>query len=244
MTDIDYGAVYVVGGKLKGHILYYDDDETEKTAICYIGDPLNFCGSYAIQKRFLREPLIEDLLLRYEVLSHTISIAAINKHEALSQSDLHNLWSEKTLIQDELVRRRGFGSQPQMMTKKTVFLCHSSKDKGRVRRINDDLRQLGITTWLDENNIKVGDSITGKISQGLEGSQYLVIFLSKQSIKSLWTTKEWQSFLSQQLSGKKLLILPILLEDCEIPFILRDLKYADFRASYHDGFDELRAALL
>src|ERR1700733_1056742 len=56
MAELEYGPVYVLRGRHKGRILYYDDDYTSKTAICYVGHPLSFCGTFDVALRFLREP--------------------------------------------------------------------------------------------------------------------------------------------------------------------------------------------
>ena len=107
----------------------------------------------------------------------------------------------------------------------------------------DDLKHLGVNCWLDENKIRVGDSLVAKISDGLKTSHTLILFLSKKSIVSLWTQKEWQSFLSRQLSEGTIRILPVLLEECELPAILADIKYADFRESYNEGFKQIYDSL-
>ena len=112
-----------------------------------------------------------------------------------------------------------------------------------VRMVHDDLMHLGVNCWLDENNIKVGDSIISKISDGLKSSQTMILFVSKKSVVSMWTRKEWQSFLARQLSENNLKILPALLEDCEIPTILSDIKYADFREGYYGGFKQIYDAV-
>jgi len=240
---LEYGPVYVTKGPLKGRVMYYDDYE-RRTAICYAGHPLDFPGYYTVPRLSLREPLIEDLLTRREAISRTLCDLAIEGNWLVEPADLHELWSEKALINDLLYERRMLGEMEQVVGDKTVFLCHSSADKGFVRMVNDDLRRLGATTWLDENNIKVGDSIVGKISDGLKESQFMAVFLSPESVKSLWMTREWQSFLSRQLTGSTITILPVLVNSCEIPAILADLKYANFIESYHDGLKELRAALV
>jgi hypothetical protein len=71
----------------------------------------------------------------------------------------------------------------------------------------------------------------------------MIVFLSKSAVKSMWARKEWQSFLTRQLSESSVTILPALLENCEIPTILVDIKYADFRESYLDGFKQIHEAL-
>jgi len=51
-----------------------------------------------------------------------------------------------------------------------VFLSHSSKDKIVVRGLAGQLRADGLRVWLDEWEIKLGDSIPAKIEEGLEHS--------------------------------------------------------------------------
>lgn len=70
-----------------------------------------------------------------------------------------------------------------------------------------------------------------------------IIFLSPASVKSIWAKKEWQAFLARQLAGNKVKVLPALIEKCEVPAILTDIKHADFTESYHDGLREVHSAL-
>jgi hypothetical protein len=243
MSELEYGPVYVFGGRHKGRVLYYDDDYTSKTAICYIGHPLSFCGNVDVPIRLLREPTIDDLLKRKEELWRALNQIAINKEwDLFHPQDIHGLWAERSLVDDIINERRMFGVFGQLEGQ-TVFLCHSSVDKGWVRMVHDDLKHLGVNCWLDENKIKVGDSIVSKISEGLKTSKTLLLFLSKKSIESQWTKKEWQSFLSRQLSSEELTILPVLLEDCAVPEILADIKYADFREGYYEGFRQIYDSL-
>jgi hypothetical protein len=242
MSELDYGPVYVFRGRHKGRVLYYDDDHTPKTAICYVGHPLSFCGTHDVPVRFLRESTIDDLLKRREQLWRQLTDLAMARTWNIDPSELHALWAEKSLVDGALYDRRMFGELGQLEGK-TVFLCHSSVDKGMVRMVHDDLMHLGVNCWLDENKIKVGDSIVSTISDGLVSSQTMIVFLSPESLKSMWMHKEWQSFLARQLSKHKIKILPALLENCAVPSILSDIKYADFRASYYDGFKQIYNAL-
>ena len=52
-----------------------------------------------------------------------------------------------------------------------IFLSHSSKDKPVVRAVAERLRADGLRVWLDEWEIKSGDSIPAKIEEGLERSR-------------------------------------------------------------------------
>jgi len=192
---------------------------------------------------FSVEPTIDDLLKRREDLWSQLSKIARKNDWDIDPSYLHELWAEKSLVENTLHDRRMFGEFGELRGKKTIFLCHSSSDKGMVRMVHDDLKHVGVECWMDENKIKVGDSIVSKISEGLSVSPVMILFLSPKSVESMWARKEWQSFLSRQLSGDTLNILPALLESCKIPSILSDIKYADFRESYYDGFKQIYEAL-
>ncbi|MGD0946970.1 MAG: toll/interleukin-1 receptor domain-containing protein [Candidatus Binatia bacterium] len=54
-----------------------------------------------------------------------------------------------------------------------VFLSHSAKDKAVVRAIAERLRADGLRVWLDDWEIRPGDSIPAKIEDGLEHSRVL-----------------------------------------------------------------------
>jgi hypothetical protein len=120
-----------------------------------------------------------------------------------------------------------------------VFLSHSSKDKDFVEKLANDLNKQGVRVWFDKWEIKVGDSIVEKINDGLSKNDYLAIILSPNSVNSNWVKKELNSSLMKQLSKKSVKVLPILYKDCEIPDIIIDLKYADFRFEYISGVKEL-----
>ncbi|MDB5479624.1 MAG: transrane sensor protein [Caulobacteraceae bacterium] len=241
--ELEYGPVLIIGGRNKGRILYYDDDDNKKTAICYAGHPLDFVGNVLVRKSLMRYPTVDDLLRRREAIWRTLNSHAIRDNWNVHPTYIHQLWSERTMVYSALEERRMIGSLPRMGHKSDVFLCHSSADKWLVRRVHDDLATLGASPWLDENQIKVGDSIVAKIDEALQLAPTMIVFLSEISVKSLWTSKEWQSFLARKLSGKTLQILPALVENCEIPSILQDVKYADFREEYNDGFKQIYDAI-
>ena len=113
-----------------------------------------------------------------------------------------------------------------------IFLSHSSIDKPFARRLGNDLRQFGAKVWIDEAEIRIGDSLIDKISEGLKETEFVIVLLSKVSSNSEWVKKEVNIALNKEIHGKKVTVLPCLIEDCEIPLFLIDKKYADFRDEY------------
>lgn len=103
--------------------------------------------------------------------------------------------------------------------------------------------QLGIKVWFDKYEINVGDSITRKINDGIKTTDFLGIILSPNSVKSEWVWNELGPVYMKQMLKKKKIILPILYQNCEIPDILIDKKYVDFRNEFNKGFEDLALTL-
>lgn len=125
----------------------------------------------------------------------------------------------------------------------TVFLSHSSMDKDLARRIAHDLQRAGVSVWLDEWEIVVGDSISQRIQQGLEDAEFVAVLLSRASIKSGWVGKEWQSRIGEEAADPRVVVLPIRSDDCEIPQLLRDKRHADLANGYENAIQDLLGAI-
>lgn len=124
-----------------------------------------------------------------------------------------------------------------------VFLSYSSQDKQLAERIAHDLVDRGIDVWFDEWNILVGESVSQKIEQGLDNSEFVLVLLSNQSVESGWVGKEWRSKIAEEIDKNKTIILPLKSDDCKIPALLKDKKCADFSRDYKAGLRQLLAAI-
>ena len=111
----------------------------------------------------------------------------------------------------------------------SIFISHNSWDKPFVRKLGNKLKKYGIKVWIDEAEIKVGESLIKKISEGITQMEYVGAILSKNSINSSWVQKELHLAMTKEINRRKVIVLPILIEDCNIPDFLIDKRYADFR---------------
>ena len=111
-----------------------------------------------------------------------------------------------------------------------VFISHSSKDHNFIKLLAEKLKEDSINVWIDDWELQVGDSIIQKISEGIRKSSFLIIVLSKYSIKSNWVLRELNSTLMRQLTKDDIKILPILLEIelDEVPPLMSDIYSVDF----------------
>jgi hypothetical protein len=124
-----------------------------------------------------------------------------------------------------------------------VFIAHASENKSSARKIAERLTKSGYQAWFDEWEIKVGDSIVDRINDGIQDSAFMVVLFSKDSVNKPWVKKEMNSGLMIELNKRNVFVLPALLEDCEIPPLFSDKRYADFTKSFDNGFDELIKSL-
>jgi hypothetical protein len=123
-----------------------------------------------------------------------------------------------------------------------IFLSHTSKDKPFVRKLAADLRNYGHTVWIDEAEINIGDSLIGKIRDGLDMVDYVAAVISKDSLKSEWVNKELEIASNREIKEKRVVVLPIMIEHVDLPGFLEGKLYGDF--SNEENYDERLQLLL
>ncbi len=92
-----------------------------------------------------------------------------------------------------------------------------------------------VNIWLDRWELNLGDSLIEKVQDAVDGASALLVILSKASTESEWCKKELSSGLLRELEEKRVVVMPVLLEDCDIPLFARGKLYADFRSNFDDG---------
>ncbi len=98
------------------------------------------------------------------------------------------------------------------------------------------LEEAGIKVWLDENELLPGESLTEQIfTQGLGGADVVVAVLSANSINSSWVREELHNAAIRRTGGK-CKIVPIVLDDAEVPEFLIDTVHVKIsNCSFHDN---------
>ncbi|ACA88880.1 toll/interleukin-1 receptor domain-containing protein [Shewanella woodyi] len=120
----------------------------------------------------------------------------------------------------------------------SVFLSHNHSDKDFIRKLARDLESHGVRYWLDEAEMKIGDSLIQKIREGIDSVDFFAVVLSPNSVEAPWVVNELDVAMNQQINGKPIKVLPILLKECELPGFLVGKLYGDFQneAQYEDSF--------
>jgi len=125
----------------------------------------------------------------------------------------------------------------------SIFLSYSSRDREFAAKLAKAFRQRGVSVWWDAWEMRAGDSLTQKIQDAISQSSFFVAVLSPHSVNSSWVKVELRTALSAEISTNRLVVLPALIADCEIPPFLIDKVYADFRLDFSRGFEELLFAI-
>jgi hypothetical protein len=120
-----------------------------------------------------------------------------------------------------------------------VFISHSRINKRRALRIASAVLNLGVQVWYDEWDILVGHNLADQIYAGIASSDYVLILLTRASVRSQWVKEELDFAKTQEIERRGTILVPLLCEDCEIPPALRSKVYADFRSSFDSGVRQL-----
>lgn len=184
------------------------DKKINKNDLIKVLEKIHFCNS-------CKELLYEKVLDKDQIISIENILSIIRK--VYWADNPQNEFQEQINISNTIFPK--------------VFLSHSSTDKPIVEKIANYLVHKSINVWFDKWEIKYGDNIVQKISDGLSESDYLCLVVSNNSIKSGWVLNEYSSVLSVFHKKGKPKIIPILIESCEIPALIIPLKYIDLRTS-------------
>ena len=107
-----------------------------------------------------------------------------------------------------------------------VFVSHSSLDKQRfVVPFVQRLQAAGVKVWLDDWELLPGDSLIDRIfTDGISESDVVIVVLSDNTADSNWVKNELNTATTQKIKGK-CRIVPVILDDTEVPPILQDTVY-------------------
>jgi hypothetical protein len=124
-----------------------------------------------------------------------------------------------------------------------VFISYSHKDKEFAEKLSAHLVRNNAHVWMDTWELNVGDSIVSKVQEAIREASALLIVLSKSSVISEWCKKELNAGFMRELEEKRVVVLPILLEDCAMPTFLKEKMYADFRTNFDKGLQDVLDAI-
>lgn len=132
------------------------------------------------------------------------------------------------------------------MSAPKVFISHASEDKDRfVVEFARRLRDNGVDAWLDQWEMKPGDSLVDKIfEEGLKDARAVIVVLSKVSVQKPWVREELNASVVNRISRGTRLI-PVVIDDCEVPESLLSTLWQriDTLADYSGSLQRILSAI-
>ena len=96
------------------------------------------------------------------------------------------------------------------MSQFDFFICHASEDKAAVARpLAAYLRDFDKKVWIDETEIKIGDSLRAKIDEGLTQCLFGIVILSPSFFSKNWAQTELDALVAISMQDGRRRVLPI-----------------------------------
>jgi hypothetical protein len=131
-------------------------------------------------------------------------------------------------------------------SKSRLFISYSSKDSETVNKLAEYVQEVGFDIWLDQKDIVIGQPILDRIRDGVtKESDYVLIILSKHSTVSEWCKLELRMAYEKELTTKRIVVLPIRIDDADVPDEVKTKKYFQLdindRASVNTLISQIRS---
>lgn len=127
---------------------------------------------------------------------------------------------------------------------KKIFISYASEDYLKAKELFDFLLDNNLEPWLAKEKLHVGSNWNLEIKQALKNSDFVIILLSSASIRKRgYVQREYKlalNYLQEKLIDD-IYILPILLDDCEVPFQLTSIQWV--RSSEENVFRKVLNAI-
>lgn len=111
-----------------------------------------------------------------------------------------------------------------------IFLSYAHKDASEVAEwLYIRLTGCGYEVWKDNHSLPLGSSFPKEISNAVGQQEYFIVLLSAASMASAWVQDEIDI---AKVARRQ--IIPIMLEEVEVPLYLRTIQCLEMRAGIND----------
>ncbi|MCU1303603.1 MAG: hypothetical protein JWQ87_3887 [Candidatus Sulfotelmatobacter sp.] len=118
------------------------------------------------------------------------------------------------------------------------FLSYNKKDQEIARSVGAHITLSGLDVWFDEWEVQAGDSVPGKLNEGLAGFDAFILIWSSDANQSSWVRQELRAAIMRAMGDGSAKIIPCVLDSTPLPPLISDRRYVDF-SDPHAGIEEL-----
>jgi hypothetical protein len=110
-----------------------------------------------------------------------------------------------------------------------IFISYSHADAQLAHTLADELRSRGADIWIDTEELRLGDSLIERIAEAINQGDFLAALVSPASVESEWCKRELALAITQGINNRRVTVLPLQVEEVEMPPMLRDRLWAPLR---------------
>ncbi|CAG1015192.1 Hercynine oxygenase [Anaerolineae bacterium] len=119
-----------------------------------------------------------------------------------------------------------------------IFLSYNQSDIDWADRLVQDLRNRGFVVWYDMGGPKGGERWIETVTSAINSSPVFISLVSSEANESTWVRRE---FLYAESKSKH--IIPVLIDNCELPIYILERQTIDIYTDYSAGFKNLLGSL-
>ena len=107
-----------------------------------------------------------------------------------------------------------------------VFISHSSAQARLAARCERALETAGLSTWLDQSEIRAGTLLRNELHQSLRASRLVLVLWSKAAARSRWVAAELLTAFHE-----KRFIMPAAVDETALPYFLSNALFLDLKGT-------------
>ena len=120
---------------------------------------------------------------------------------------------------EPFVPRERVPGEPQVL----ISYAHNDVDIARVVAVG--LQDEGCGVWLDEGELRGGDSLIERVTEAAYNADFVVALVSDHSVASNWCRKELAVAMTGELADRGVMVVPLRIGDVAMPPTLVDKVY-------------------
>jgi len=123
-----------------------------------------------------------------------------------------------------------------------VFISHALADRDIALRFANDLKAIGIDTWISYKDIQPGEAWMTAIGEGIGACDVFLLLMTPDAFNSKGVKREIDMALTL-MYDEEIEFLSLLIKQCDVPRTIRPYQYISFLDGYNNGWNKLRETL-
>lgn len=123
--------------------------------------------------------------------------------------------------------------------KSRVFLSYSIADEHFARQIRDAFESANLPVAVNPFGLSPEDSISNSISKAIAASDFMILLVSPDALRSQWMMRELEALTSREWQQRAITVIPVKVQPCVVPQYLSRWHVLDLTRSMHRGLERL-----